>query len=227
MPLGPGGSIIGAAVGPVIDAAVDAALDRLGRRVMERPGYVLDRAAKIAGIHPRELEERLAQRPETDELLIRVVRAAMEAAQDERLVALALSLAKATEKDAETTFEMEFVAAVGGLSLHHFRLLERFTWTARDLGQTVEERGPQLRLDEAPDDLETRDLERVFSEGQDVLRPVLSGLERFGLIQAATLPAWQGEGRNVFPLRWQITAFGKSALQRFQIVQELLEKTHH
>jgi hypothetical protein len=89
----------------------------LSRRFSQRSGHVLALAAKRARLAPQELQERLAQIPGGEELLIRTLMAAASVAAEDKLVALSLALARTATEGTETevTFESQFVAAVSDL----------------------------------------------------------------------------------------------------------------
>jgi hypothetical protein len=115
--LTPAGPLGGAAAAAVVDAGVRAVMRGLSRRFSQRSGHVLALAAKRARLAPQELQERLAQIPGGEELLIRTLMAAASVAAEDKLVALSLALARTATEGTETevTFESQFVAAVSDL----------------------------------------------------------------------------------------------------------------
>ena len=126
---GPPGALAGAAAGPLIARGLGALKDGVLARRVQRSGFVLARAAELAGTDVDVLLERMHQSDDREELLLRGLRAAEDAGHLERLVALAQSLARAAvdDEDASLHWEKAFVRVLGELDAPHVELLRRFT----------------------------------------------------------------------------------------------------
>jgi hypothetical protein len=219
--LTPAGPLVGAAAAAVTDAGVRAVMRGLSRRFAQRADHVLALAARRARLAPRELDERLAEIPGGEELLVRTLMAAASIAADDKLVALSLALARAATEGTETevTFESQFVAAVADLGEAHWRVLQCFPLTHRELG---------LSMAKMPGEINVGELEYSLPWIVGLVDPVMPGLERHGLVALIQPEARStlGPPRPEFRSRvWRITPFGSQALERFREVGALLTAT--
>jgi hypothetical protein len=183
---------------------------------------MLQVAAKRAGITVAEMDERLAQIPGGEELLIKTIRAAMEASAENKLLALSESLSQAATAGDElsTTFESQFVSAVADLDTAHFRVLERFEWSANELGLGD---GHSSDFDRPLMKLNQIQLAMVLPDLADLLIALVTGLERHGLL--GTVVAYQAPlgGGVQGPLVWEITPFGRATVARPRSIGAMLQ----
>jgi hypothetical protein len=218
---GPIGSVVGAAVAPVLARGLRAVFERYSRRQWARADRVLHLAAELAGIDDEELIERLRRTPEKEELLVRTVRAAAEAAVERKLVALAKSLAATTVGgDEEVQWEAVFVRALSDLDTVHINLLERFTWSANALG--LGDGGPEFTT--SPASLSSVQLAIAVPHLENVVDAVLATLVRHGLLAFASHTNVTYGGGSPAPSTWSLTPFGRTVLSRLGVIADVLQR---
>ena len=144
--------------------------------------------------------------------------AAASVAAEDKLVALSLALAHTATEGTETevTFESQFVSAVADLGEAHWRVLQCFPLTHRELG---------LSMAKMPGEINEGELEHSLPWIVGLVDPVMPGLERHGLVALIQPEARStlGPPRPEFRSRvWRITPFGSQALERFHEVGALL-----
>ena len=217
---GPGGAIAGAAAAPVVSRVLMQLAGALGARRDARVVGVIARAAQLAGLEPAVLVQRLQASPEQEELLVRTMQAAADAAAEERLVMLATSLGHAaTGTPLDAGREALFVRAIAELELLHVQLLERFTWSANALGLGD---GASPEFDTPIQRLNEKVLERVLPELGVTTAPLLSALVRHGLLAYSTPSVATYGGGGSLPPVWELTAFGAAFLERLSLVRTWL-----
>ena len=129
---GPGGIIVGAG----LSQAAQLAIARVADSRRQRGEWVLRSAGTQAELEVDQLIDRLVASADGERLLVRAVLAAGNARVDERLMALARSLAQAVRsEDAEELGMIEaFVEILADLTDVQLRVLAAFTKTSTELG---------------------------------------------------------------------------------------------
>lgn len=132
---GPLGALLGAVTGVGADEALDVTATWLAAQQRRRAVHVVEAAAEIAGVYPRELLAQFDGDADREELLLRTLRAAQESSQEARLLGLARSLAAGAVAEADAVqWEIAFVRALADVDAPHLAVLERFRWSANQLG---------------------------------------------------------------------------------------------
>jgi hypothetical protein len=217
---GPIGVIAGALVGEAATVAMNQFRARAVDRARKRQTYVIDQAAKQAGVEPEILLERLSRTPRNEELVLRTLRVAADATLIEQLAALATALASAatTAEDRTVVWETAFVAALGELTPGHLALLQRFTWTANqnNLGDGSRE------FDAPVTTLNRYQLALAMPGFEDVIDSLIATLEGHGLVASGfTGGAMLGGGVGGVT-KWNLTEFGRTFLERLALVGDVL-----
>lgn len=214
---GPVGAVAGAATAPLLRKGLIVLRNRVLDRRDEKAAFVIETAAREAGIEPDELAERLQSTPDRAELFLRVVRAAEDAGHVDRLVAIAQSLAAAatSNDDLRLHWEKAFVRAIGELDAPHIELLRRFTMTFNE---------NNLRAGEPESDKPTVKMSEpqialALPGWDEILPALLAALDGHGLVSA--LPGGGGYGPG--PRTWAITTFGRAVVERLDVVREVLD----
>jgi hypothetical protein len=219
---GPLGALLGSALGTSVKKALDGALDAIGERRHARLKWVLAYAAKQADLDPEELAARMQQDPEREELFVRVLQAAQASATAEKLIGLAVSLARGVQSESsdEDALEVGFVRVLGDLDTAHLTLLRAFTQTSNELGLG----DGSADFDKPLDSLNLGQLKIAFPELALLLDPTLSALEQHGLVRplgAASAPTYGALGSAA---SWGLTPFGEAFIERMALVSEMLDK---
>ncbi len=219
---GPAGAVAGAATGPLFRKGLAVLRTRVLARRDEKAAFVIAEAAREAGLEPDELADRLQSTPDRAELFVRVLRAAEDAGHGDRLVALAQSLAAAATSDDDLLLHWEkaFVRAIGELDAPHIELLSRFTMTANEnnLG------GGHPEFDKPTAAMNEVQIPLALPGWDGILPTLLAALEGHGLVSA--LPGGEGGtlgGGGTGPKEWQITTFGRTVVERLEMVREVLD----
>jgi hypothetical protein len=209
-----------AVLAPGVAVGLAAVADKVERRRRQRQGAVLWAAAKQAGIVLDELVSRLEADPEREELVERTLSAAQSAAQPEKLVAYAVSLANGSvaEDVADVEWETTFVRVLDDLDWAHVSVLSCFTRTATELGLQM----PGSDPDPAMHTLSEVQVEIVTEVAN--LPSVLAVLQRHGLVafraRSGGMTFSGGSGGN-----WQITSFGVAFMDRMTAVGDALRQS--
>jgi hypothetical protein len=214
----PAAGIAAAGLAPVALAGTKAVLERIGARWNARAGSVLAVAAKTAKIDVDELRGRLEAAPEREELLLRTLTAAGNAAAREKLIAYALALANGamTGDPNEVMWETTFVRTLDDLDATHLDLLRRFTWTSNELGLG----NGGAEFDNVPSTLNTHQVEMV-SKDLPNLPALLAVLQRHGLLSSETAGGGSFGGGGGAS-HWKLTTFGQDFLDRLGAIGKVL-----
>lgn len=216
---GPPGAAAGFVVGKTVDRALSGALDAIRVRWRGRATYVVQAAAKRAGIEVDALCARMQEDAVREELFIRVLRAAQESALDEKLVALALSLAQGAQgAETDTIREAGFVRVLGDLDAMHLELVRAFTQTSNQLGLG----DGSAEFDSTLEALNLSQLQIAFPKLGALVDPALSALEQHGLVRSLTATAAPTWGTLSTTASWRLTPFGVEFMSRMTLVGELL-----
>ena len=211
----PAGGPFLAGASPVLAAGLKSLLGRLSLRRQQRPEYVLAWFARLAHLDPAELEARCLEKPELEQLLLRILAASEQTTLPEKLVAYALSLAASVNVGNSTSqlrWETAFVEALSELDVEDLELLRRV--------QDPSEAHNHPLLDVPGTFSEPRLRELV---GDSTTLPLqIAVLQRHGLIANQTAGGGPGlmgsEARTV----WRTTKFGAMFLDRLAEVGHLL-----
>lgn len=204
--VGPAGAIAGAATAPVVSRVVAQFVRSVRAAGRARAASVIARAAHLAGLEPAVLAQRLQASPEHEELLVRTMRAAADAAADEKLVMLATSLGRAAQgTPIDAGREALFVRVIADLDLLHIHVLQRFGSSPVSVP------------------LNSQSLELALPDLGESAAPVLATLVRHGLLAYST-PSVSGAygGGGLTTAVWEVTPFGKAFLDRLALVMALL-----
>jgi hypothetical protein len=205
---GPEGVFASAAAQPVLDQA-GRAVQRLVERVPARVRKLLGVAAHDAGVSITVLCKTLENARGGEDLLLKTIRAAVDSAVDEKLMAYAVSLTKAAT-GSTITFESQFVAAVAALDEAHFLLLGLFNRPQREL-VPAQHLSAVIHIDaiNSPAQIMTvDDMREMLPELGGLIEPLVFGLQRYGLV----VP-WDYQGTSTVKT-WEITLFGRECLRR-------------
>jgi hypothetical protein len=204
---GPPGAILGGVTPAVFSRSLELVRNVRSRRQQARAAFVIAGAAKLAGLDPDEVVRRLERDEVREEVLIRTLRAAQDAALMPKLLGLAHSLASSctTDSDAELNWESSFVAAIADCDHRHLQVLRAF-------------QHPMVPLDLAA-------LRAQLPEGDALIDPALAILERHGLIRGGV------RAGGIMAVRvgpedavWTMTSFGGKFLQRMTDIAETLKQ---
>lgn len=186
--------------------ALDAALERFRSWRAERLRTTIEDAADRAGTDIGSLVEALTADAARLRLLVDALEATERAVLDEKLAALASSLAGAalSVDDLEVHRETLIVAALTDIEAPHVHLLDRFQRSSQELG-----------LGTGTDPMATlswHQLERVADWSEGILESLVGTLVRHGLVATLGGGAMFGGGSGTSSYR--ITDFGALILER-------------
>lgn len=215
--LGPVGAVAGAAGIPVASQALSEWRDRRRKEAAAREEAVLARAAHLAGVSENELIERLQKQPFGDERFLQTMRAAQAVGSDQRLIALAKSLASGAgaESVLDIQWEIAFVRTIEDVEIVDLVVLSCFAKTANELGLG----SGDSEFDEPVSTLNLTQLQMIHDELGDVLDGILARLERSGLIARLTSGGgtfFGGGGQRIDT--YELTSFGRAALERLELL---------
>ena len=214
-------AVAATAVAPSVAEFVKAALGRIRTRRDDRLERLLVWAAEFAGVDPTELVQRCEANPDTEQLLLRTLRATSETALREKVLVFALALAHGSRPEAEpdeVERETAFVRTLEDLDEAHLGLLRRFTKTANELGLG----DGSTDFDRIPDVVGPGQLEVGWSNVNN-LPALLATLQRNGLIDGhAGSGGMSFYNGGVNTLKWRLTAFGRDVLARLAEIGAIL-----
>jgi hypothetical protein len=219
LPMGPIGSVVGAAAGPGLARGLRALGDHYVSRRRVRAERLIKLAARLAGIEPDVLVRRLCGSPELEDLFVRTFRAAAEDSAERKLVALARSLsASVAGGTSQIERETLFVRAIAELDEVHIDVLDQFTWTSNALGLG----DGSSEFDTSLPALNSAQVHMAMPELEDIIDSILATLVRQGLLSYSTptLPAFGG-GPSIS--QWALSPFGRLVLDRLAVIREVLE----
>lgn len=218
------GGPIGALVGGVTPVFLARGLQALGehyRRKQEaRASFVIAKAATLAGVEVSEIVQGLTTDPKREELLLRTLRAAEDAALAEKLLAFAHTLANGYQNDSDEVIAWEsiFVHVLEDCSVAHLDILRTFLQTENQLGLG----DGSTTFDKAPEAINREQLRTVRPEYDSFIDSLVSKLESHGLLQGATSTSGMGFSLGPKNVTYRITPFGRQFLERISMVQESL-----
>jgi hypothetical protein len=219
---GPVGALLGASAVALVAEALEATRSYFVERHEARVATVIALAAKEAGETAEDLIRKLQSSPDKEDLFLRTLRAAQDAALTEKLVALAHSLkTTATTDDLPiVATETAFVRGLADVDRAHLAILRAFTQSTNELGLG----NGEPDFDRVPESLNSQAFRFAFPKYADILDPLLSVLNRHGLIQPVQfMPIVAvGEGQTRPLTSWSITPFGRSFIERIDLATELL-----
>ena len=209
----PAVGVAAATAAPTAMAGLEEALAYVQRRRQLRQGLVLDAAARREDLTAGQLIAAMSADAESEELLLRTLSAAGDAALADKLIALAIALAEGVGAGPEEKqWEIDFVRALADLGSHHVQLLRKFTQSATELGLAHAAQAPDppvLQLNEGQ-------LGRVA--GLPNLSPMLGTLQRHGLLAPVSHGGGMSLSVGAAPTTWRITPFGQDFLDRLNSI---------
>lgn len=217
---GPLGALLGAGAVVLVAEALESTRSYFRERHEARVATVIALAAKEAGQTAEELIRKLQSSPDKEDIFLRTLRAAQDAALTEKLVALAHSLKTTVTTDdlLLVATETAFVRSLADVDRAHLAILRAFTQSSNELGLG----GGQPDFDRVPESLNSVQLRLALPQYADILDPLLSVLNRHGLIQPLQFKTVVDEGKTQALTSWKITPFGRSFIERIDLATELL-----
>jgi hypothetical protein len=217
---GPVGALLGAVAPPLVSRALAAVRETYARRQEERVSAVIALAAKLANADPEEVVEDLQADPAREELLVRTLRTAQDAALVEKLVFLAVALIEGREAGSSDrlTFETALVRVVDDCDSAHFEVLDLFVQSANSLGLG----DGSEEFEKVPDGLNRTQLDRARPALAPLFDSLLAVLERHGLASSTTEVGGLTSSLGPANVHWRITQFGRDVLERLAVVHEIL-----
>lgn len=235
-------SVVGAATGALTGSAEAAAIGALAGPIQlalqtlwasvrslraENAARVLSEAAGKAGLSPEQMVARAAESQPRAVLAGEVIEIAMRTALDEKLHALAMSLAAGVTDDAMIDRELIVVRALGDLEAPHLQLLNTMVYT--------HPRGWPIRHPEpggGPPVLSRAEwdefyLRKALPNHKEILMSELATLEHHALIELVgvdwtkrTNDAFTGWGTSDYKPEWRATKLGVWFLDRVRGCEE-------
>lgn len=213
---GPSGGAAGALATPAVEQALASTLMAISDRRERRVKRLLVMTAKAADVAPEDLVGRLSEDPIREDLLVRTLKAAQDSALNEKLVALAISLAVGarTESAGELVWETSFVQTLSDLDASHLDLLRAFP-------RNLDEPG-SVSFREQFGELNLIQLRTNLPALSNLIDPTLATLERHGLVRPRSATAAGTYASLSQAATWQLTPFGSAFIDRMTLVGQFL-----
>ncbi|MFC0622811.1 hypothetical protein [Kribbella deserti] len=211
---GPTGGVVGAAAGPHLSQLVQRAWKEVIAFRERQLESVVDQGADFAGVTPQELIESMQADHQQRRLLHDVLLGAADARDANKVRALARCLATGFQDAARVDEEALIVRALVDLDPVHVHVLaelERRSMTARDIDWHLSGGLGAPR----------------FSTASDLSGPILTVLERNGLVDESIKRPVGGVHANAVATKFKCTSFGRECLKslgnenRYQTLKEI------
>ena len=203
------GTLVAAAILPVMDR-VGLVIEKFVARGAASVRRMFEEVERDTELSPQALYDRLLGLRGGEDLLVKALRAAIDAGEEEKIVALASALARASEEPMAVTFETQFVDTVAALSEGHFQVLNLFNLPQQELvpAQHLSAVIHVEAMNEPAQIIPMSQIRELLPALSDLAEPLIFGLQRYGLaIQ------WDYQGTSTVET-WQITPFGRAVLNR-------------